>query len=266
MPDDVVQAALRASRAKGVPVVEVPLLAVAHEAGISRSTLLRRLGGSRGALDEAVRAAGVDPGEQKPVRTRAVEAAAELIGEQGLAAVTLERVADGAQCSVHSLYAAFGGRDGLLQAVYERYSPVLDVEAVLAGPREDFPSTVRTIYRLLVDTLNREPRVLPAMIADALARPGDPAVQALSRHVVPRILGGLGQWLTDEIAAGHVRNLPPLLLTRQLMGPLLIHFLLRPTVELLPGTDLPTTDEAIEFFVQSFLRAVTVEASDDHTR
>jgi hypothetical protein len=34
---------------------------------MSRSTLLRRLGDSRAALDEAVRAAGVDPGGQ-PVR------------------------------------------------------------------------------------------------------------------------------------------------------------------------------------------------------
>ncbi|MEC3891137.1 hypothetical protein [Nocardiopsis sp. LDBS1602] len=35
---------------------------VAQEEGISRSTLLRRLGGPRGSLDEAVRAWGVDPG------------------------------------------------------------------------------------------------------------------------------------------------------------------------------------------------------------
>ena len=34
----------------------MPVIVIARHAGISRSTLLRRLGGSRAALDEAVRA------------------------------------------------------------------------------------------------------------------------------------------------------------------------------------------------------------------
>ncbi|MEU2977361.1 TetR family transcriptional regulator [Streptomyces hirsutus] len=258
VPEEVVQAALRASHARGVPVADVPLLAVAEEAGISRSTLMRRLGGTRRALDEAVRAAGVDPGGQKPVRLRAVEAAAGLISEHGLTAATLERVAADARCSVHSLYAAFGGRDELLQAVYECYSPILDVEAVLAGPHEDLPETVRRIYRLLADALSREPRVLPAMLADALSRPEDPVVQSVYQRFFPRLLDGVGQWLTEEIAAGRIRDLPPLLLIQQMAGPVLSHLLLRPAAAHLPGADLPSTEEAIEVFAQNFLRAVAL--------
>ncbi|WP_258382380.1 TetR/AcrR family transcriptional regulator [Streptomyces sp. NTH33] len=265
VPEEVVRAALRASRVRGVPVADVPLLAVAEEAGISRSTLMRRLGGTRRALDEAVRAAGVDPGGQKPVRQRAVEAAAALISEQGLASATLERVAAGAQCSVHSLYAAFGGRDGLLHAVYERYSPILDVEAVLAGPHHDLADTVREIYRLLVGSLSREPRVLPAMIADALSRPGDPMVQSVYQQFFPRMLSGIGQWLTDEIAVGRIRDLPLLLLTQQLAGPVFSHFLMRPAASRVPGVDLPTAEEAVEVFAQTFLRAVAVLPPADRT-
>jgi AcrR family transcriptional regulator len=181
----VVQAAVRAADARGVAVADLPLLAVAHEAGISRSTLMRRLGGTRRALDEAVRAAGVDPGSKRPVRERAVEAGAALISESGLASLSFERVAATAQCSVHSLYAAIGNRDALLQAIFERYSPIMDVEAVLAGPREDLEERVRRIYRLLAEALNREPRVLPAVMAEALARPGDPTVQTLLQHAFP---------------------------------------------------------------------------------
>src|ERR1043166_7268659 len=79
--DELVQAALRAAEKRGKDVADVPVLAIAYEAGMSRSTLLRRLGGSRAALDKAVRAAGVDPGGQAPVRTRALDAAAALISE-----------------------------------------------------------------------------------------------------------------------------------------------------------------------------------------
>ncbi|WP_234352202.1 MULTISPECIES: TetR/AcrR family transcriptional regulator [unclassified Streptomyces] len=262
VPDDLVRAALRVARARDVPVADVPLIAVAEEAGISRSTLMRRLGGSRSALDEAVRAAGVDPGGQKPVRERAVAAAADLISEHGLVAATLERVADGAGCSVHSLYAAFGGRDGLLHAVYERYSPILDVEALLAAPRGDLAETVRTIYRLLTEALVREPRVVPAMFADALARPEDPAVQAVFRHAFARMVEGVGTWLTGEIAAGRIRDLPPLLLVQQLLGPLASHFLMRPAAAHLSATALPSPEEAVELFADNFLRAVARRPPD----
>jgi hypothetical protein len=55
-------AAICAARQRGEDVADVPLIALAEATGVSRSTLLRRIGGSRRALDDAVRAAGVDPG------------------------------------------------------------------------------------------------------------------------------------------------------------------------------------------------------------
>jgi AcrR family transcriptional regulator len=257
----VVQAAVRAADARGVAVADLPLLAVAHEAGISRSTLMRRLGGTRRALDEAVRAAGVDPGSKRPVRERAVEAGAALISESGLASLSFERVAATAQCSVHSLYAAIGNRDALLQAIFERYSPIMDVEAVLAGPREDLEERVRRIYRLLAEALNREPRVLPAVMAEALARPGDPTVQTLLQHAFPRMLAGVGEWLASEVAAGHIRDLPPLLLIQQMTSPLLMHFLLRPAIQRVSEAELPVSEEVCRVFADAFLRAVAVSSS-----
>ena len=76
VPADVVGAALRAAESLGRDVADVPLIAIAREAGMSRSTLVRRLNGSRQPLDDAVRAAGVEPGGRPPVRERAVQGAA----------------------------------------------------------------------------------------------------------------------------------------------------------------------------------------------
>ena len=45
----------------GKDVADVPLAMIAQAVGMSRSTLVRRLNGSRQALDEAVRAAGSTP-------------------------------------------------------------------------------------------------------------------------------------------------------------------------------------------------------------
>ncbi|GAA3311602.1 hypothetical protein GCM10020295_81650 [Streptomyces cinereospinus] len=185
VPQEIVEATLRAAEERGVPAADLTLRDIAREAGISRSTLLRRLGGTRQALDEALRAAGVELGGRKPVRERAIEAAAALISRQGLATLTFERVAMAAECSVQSLYGTFGGRDELMHAVFERYSPILDVEAFLAGPRGDLEDMVRRFHQLLADALEREPRVLPALLAEVFARPGDENVQRVFNNVTP---------------------------------------------------------------------------------
>lgn len=255
--DDLVQAALRAARTLGKDVADVPVIAIAREAGVSRSTLIRRLGGSRAALDKAVRAAGVDPGGQAPVRTRALDAAAELIATSGLAAATLESIASRAHCSVHSLYATFGGRDELLRALFERHSPLLDIEDFFDGAHDDLPATVRRLYGLIVHTLDREPRVAPALLAETLARPDSPAIRDLLSHNAPRLLSSLGVWLTTEIQAGRIRDIPVPLLIQQLIAPVAVHMLVRPAIPQLPGLELPDLDAVCDTFTDTFLRAVT---------
>jgi AcrR family transcriptional regulator len=259
---DLVDAALRAAQALGRDVADVPVIAIAREAGVSRSTLIRRLGGTREALDEAVRAAGVDPGGQAPVRTRALDAAAELISTSGLAATTLEAIATRAQCSVHSLYAAFGGRDELLRAVFERNSPLLDIEEVFDGNgQSDLRTTVRRLYGLIAASLGREPRVAPALLAESLARPESPAVQNLLQHNAPRILGSLGAWLLGEVAAGRVRDIPLPLLIQQLLAPIVIHMLARPVMPQIPGIELPDLETVCDTFTEAFLGAVATGSS-----
>jgi AcrR family transcriptional regulator len=256
VPADVVEAALRAAENLGRDVADVPLIAIAREAGISRSTLIRRLNGSRQPLDDAVRAAGVEPGGRPPVRERAIRAAATLIGDRGLAAVTLEAVAAQADCSVHSLYAVFGGRDELLRGVFDRYGPFLDLNEAIYVAHASLAETVHRICRLLAEAFSREPRVAPAMIAEALARPTGAAAQALTRYSASLMLAGLGQWLTAEIAAGRIRDLPLPLLIHQLVAPIVVHTMVRPAIDNIPEIELPELDRACTVFADAFLRAV----------
>jgi AcrR family transcriptional regulator len=259
-----VSAAIRAAEQRQADVADVPLIALAEAAGVSRSTLLRRIGGSRRALDDAVRVAGVDPGGRRPVRERAVVAGARLISEQGLAVVTLEAVAAAAGCSVHSLYAAFGGRDELLGAIYERYSPILDLESLTAHPRAGLEETVHAVYHALVTTFSREPRVAPAMLADLFSRPDGPTRRIFQRYF-PRILDSVGGWLAAEVRAGRIRPLPLPLLIQQLIAPLAVHLLLRPALTHGLGLDLPSVEEACEVFAGAFLRAVAVAGTEPGT-
>ncbi|MGH3954047.1 MAG: TetR/AcrR family transcriptional regulator [Mycobacterium sp.] len=255
---DLVEAALHAARIHGKDVADVAVAAIAAQAGISRSTLLRRLGGSRAALDDAVREAGVDPGGQRPVRMRAVDAAATLISESGLTATTLESVAARAECSVFSLHAAFGGRDGLMRAVFERHSPILDFQEFFDQPHGDLHATVRAFYKVMAHALSREPRVAPAFFAETFARPNSPATQSLVGHAVPRMLEVVGRWLTRQIQDGYVRDLPVLLLAQQLLAPLLFHSFTRPAAQKALVTALPDIDTVCDVFADTFVRAVEV--------
>ncbi|MBW0019979.1 MAG: TetR/AcrR family transcriptional regulator [Mycobacterium sp.] len=262
---ELIAAAVRAAEALDRDIAEVPVSAIAAEANISRSTLLRRLGGSRSSLDAAVRAAGIDLGGRPPVRLRALTAAAEVVSENGLAAATLEAIAERADCSVFSLHAAFGGRDELMRAVFDEFSPIRDIEEYLARAQGDLHSTVHGFYRTVAYALNREPRVTPAVFAEAFSRPTSTAVQSLARYAVPRMFGTLGGWFDAEIRAGRIRDQPVIVLTQNLLGPILIHMLMRPAFPDVPGLTLPNVDEVCDAFAVNFIRAVATPKNRKRT-
>ncbi len=254
MDEDLVSAALAAAEQLGKDVADVPLGAIAAQAGVSRSTLIRRLGGSRARLDEAVRRAGIDPGGRPPVSERAVAAAAALIARDGLSAVTMEAVATAADCAPTSLHAVFGNRDGLLAAVFDRYVPVPDLEVLAANPPERFEETVHAVYAALAEAISREPRVLPAIFGDLFTRPDGTAARMLKANL-PRIFASLGALLTAQIQAGRLRPLPLPLLIQLMFGPMAGHMLLRPVLEGELGDMLPPVDEVARLFADAFIRA-----------
>lgn len=253
---DLVAAAIHAANQCGRPVAEVPLSTLAETAGISRSTLLRRLGGSRRTLDEAVRKTGVDPGGQ-PVRERAIEAGARLISERGLASVTLESVAGAAQCSMPSLHAIFGTRDRLFAAIYERYSPLSDLVGLFTGPTAGLEDTVADFYRTMAAALTREPGVAPAMFADLLANPNGPAAGIFADYF-PRAISAVGGWLQRQVDARRIRDIPIPLLMEQLIGPVVTHVLLRPAT-LHQGWQMPDLEQVCAAFTTMFLNAVAAQ-------
>lgn len=259
---ELVAAALRAADESGRDVGDVPLAVIAAAAGISRSTLWRRLGGSRDILDDAVRAAGVEPGGQPPVRARAIDAAAWLISESGLSATTLESIANRADCSVYSLHAAFGCRDELMRAVFEQHSPIRDLEDYLAAEQDDLREKVMGLMQTMVRAFHREPRVARAIFAEIFARPSSPTVRTITAYTAPRLLGILGLWLDKEIRAGRIIDLPRPLLAQQLLGPITLHLLTRPAAPDTAAYVKSDINTVCTVFTDAFIRSAGTGRDD----
>lgn len=256
--DDLIQAAIETAAAAGKPVADVSLDAIARRAGISRATLFRRIG-TRQALDDAIRASGVDPGGRPDVRARATAAAADLIEEGGLAAMTLDAVATRAGCSVQALHSQLGGRDGLLQATLERFTPLPRVEAAFTGPSPDLETGTRLIYGIVFDAVEERRALLIALIAEAATRPDGPPARYLLENYLPRAFGTIGVWLHGQIAAGAVRPLPHPVLLQLFAAPIGFHAISRPLIRPATGEPPPDRDEVIEQLTQAFIRAVSPE-------
>ena len=199
------------ARETGTPVAELSLDQIARRAGVSRSTIYRRVRNRR-ALDDAVRKAGADPGSRVGVADRAVAAATDVIIADGVAALTVDGVARRVGCSVSAVHTAFGGREGLLAAVFERHAPLPTVVQLMA----DHPGTVHRLRKRCADDLHGGVRhrqrsaggtgVLEALFAEVLAKPNGVGAQLFRDRILPRITANIGGWLTDQIDARPLRR------------------------------------------------------------
>ena len=71
-------------------------------------------------------------------------------------------------------------------------------------------------------------------------------------------MGILNAWLDQEVQAGRIRDLPRLLLARQLLGPIIIHVLAAPAAPEMaayPETDI---DTVCDIFADAFINAVGI--------
>jgi len=257
MDSAIVQAAMAEAEATGTPVAELSLDRIARRAGLSRSTVYRRVR-TRRALDDAVREAGGDPGSRIGVRERAIAAATELIVADGVAALTVEAVTRRVGCAATSVYAAFGDREGLLAAVFDRHAPLPAVEELLAAadprPFVDFESGVRAIYTAVFDSVADDTAVLQALFAEILAKPNGIGMQFFRERILPRITSTVGAWLNEQIGAGRCADLPLTLLIPLLIAPISVHLLARPRL-IAAGQAVPDRQTIIEAMTSAFCGA-----------
>ena len=226
--------------------------AVAHiiaRAGVSRATFYRTVR----SREDLFRELGVEP--ESDLRPAILEAAAVLLARDGLARLSMEELAALSGVSRARLYRLFPGKAALFAEMVRAFSPievVVETMRRLAGepPERALPELAVSIWRALSSHLG----VVRPLLFE-VASLGPDVRETILGETAPRVLGSLGGYLVEQMAAGRLRPTHPLLAVQAFAGPIIIHVLLRPVVTEGLGVELDS-EAAVRDFAANWVRGM----------
>ena len=239
-------------------LAELSMDELAARAGVSRATLYRLFGSQQHLLQEL----GLQPPPK--VRGRVLDVALELVGRHGLAELSMDELAATAGVSRATLYRLFPGKEALFAELVRRFSPFEPIAAVLETmgerpPAEVIPAVAQAmaaamdghiglLLQLLLEVSRSDP--------DSQAGPDSQQDAAQAMRTLPLV----AHYLDQQMAAGRLRQMDPVLAVQALIGPIVMHLLARSQAGSQSGPDrgMPLALEAaIGELVGLWLRAMT---------
>jgi AcrR family transcriptional regulator len=244
-PRERVLAAARAGLSAGE---RLALAAVAARAEVSRATVYR-IFGSRAALLEALQ---VEP--DPDARERVLAAAMDLVGSHGLAELSMDELAAAAGLSRASLYRLFPGKAALFRELLRAFSPVETVLRVLDRLGDQPPEVVMPeLARTVAGELTGRVGLVRTLFFEATSF--GPDAREGVEYAMSSGIGRFAMYVGEQMAAGRLRPMHPLLALQSFVGPLLFHLLTREALERTIGLDLPLDDAATQL-ADTWLRAM----------
>lgn len=222
---------------------------LARAAGISVRTLYRSVGSHDEVLGE------LDLQGSPSARARILERAAEMVGGGGLELLSMDDLADASAVSRANLYRLFPGKSALFRELVMTYSPWEAVATVIQANAETPPDQViRDVAHALAGAVAGRVGLLLGIITQLRSGAAD-SVEGARRG-----LDGfrvLVEYLSEQMAAGRLRRMDPVLASQFLAAPIVIRELMLPLSQQ-AGRDLPE-DEAIDEIAKAWLRALAPE-------
>jgi AcrR family transcriptional regulator len=225
---------------------------IARAAGVSRTSFYRTFE-SRDALLEALEVAP-EPG----ARQRLLDAALEMVGAHGLAALSMDDLADRAEVSRATLYRLFPGKSALFTALVNTYSPLEPVIGVLTAmhdqpPELVMPAIARTVYRTTYGRGEDRTGLLRALFFEVTGLAPD--TEEAARQAIGKVVGAVMLYLTTQMSEGRLRPMHPMLALQSFMGPIFFHVMTRAAAERVLGLDIEG-EQAVTELAETWLRAM----------
>ncbi|HVC78778.1 MAG TPA: helix-turn-helix domain-containing protein [Candidatus Micrarchaeaceae archaeon] len=224
----------------------------AEAAGVSRASFYRAFE-SRGALLEAL-AVQPEPGASE----RILDAADALVGEHGLAALSMDDLAMRAGVSRATLYRLFPGKPAIFTGLIRTYSPMEPVSRLVLEMKDELPAVVmpeiaRTIYRTVYGSGETRLGLLRAVFFEVSSLAPD--AEESAREAMQTIIGSIGMYVMTQMTSGRLRPMSPLLALQAFVGPIFFHVLTRPLIERVLGVDIDG-EQAVTELAESWLRSM----------
>ena len=200
-----------------------PVAQIADRAGVSRATFYRHFG-SRESLLESIEL------EPRPAaKARIVAAAKDILLTTSLAELSMDDLAKAADVSRGSLYRIVPGKGALLQALIEAYSPFDAVRRIIADGGGEPPEVVLPrIGRAIVGVAGERLGLMRAIFHEVTA--SGPTMDGMG-PLFAHTLGLLAQYMADQMAAGRIRRMHPILALQAFVGPVFFHLMTRPMID-----------------------------------
>lgn len=227
----------------------------AAAAGVSRASFYRAFP-SRKALLEAL-----DRPPEPSAAERILDAALKIVGAHGLTALSMDELADQAEVSRATLYRLFPGKAALFTALMHAFSPLDRVLAELEArhgepPEIVMPELARVVYRTIYGGRENRAGLMRAFLFEVSSLAPD--AEAATRTELIKVVGALVSYLHDQMAAGRLRPMHPLLALQAFIGPIFFHLMTREAAERLLGLD-PDGEASVTELAQTWLRAMALK-------
>jgi AcrR family transcriptional regulator len=231
---------------------------LATRAGVSRATLYRLFGNQQHLLHEL----GLQP--PPTVRSRILDTALELVGRHGLAELSMDELAATAGVSRATLYRLVPGKEALFAELVRRFSPFEPIAAVLETAGDRPPAQViPAIAQAMAAAMDGHIGLLLQLLFE-VSRSGtdhhggadtnQDAAQAM--RTLPLVAG----YLDQQMSAGHLRRMDPVLAMQALAGPIVMHLLMPTSAQSQPGAGqrvAVSLEGVVDELARMWLRAMT---------
>ena len=224
----------------------------AAAAGVAVRTLYRLFGSRQALLREAGCA------QEPTARQRILDAALDQVGRHGLAELSMDDLAATAGVSRATLYRLFPGKSALFGELIRAFSPWEPVADVIdAMPEGDPEEVMPAVAEAIAEAMQGRAGVLLRMVFELLR--GDPDTAEGMRQSMARGLPDLIGYLSNQMQAGRLRRMNPVLTIQLLAGPIVVHLLTQPLADALMGFEA-SESELLDDIVDAWLRAMAPEA------
>jgi AcrR family transcriptional regulator len=203
--------------------------AIATAAGVSKSTFYRSFPSREHLLD------ALDLEPEPGTRDRILEAALRLLATRSLADLSMDELASEAGVSRANLYRLFPGKPALFKGIVLAYSPLEPVMGLFEREshrpvQELVPELVRTAYQ----TMEGRTGIVRTLLFEVTSMTADS--RDAFRETGLRAFGVLAAYLAQQMDAGRIRRMHPVLAVQSLIGPVMLHLLARPVLDqVIPG-------------------------------